>query len=113
MYATVRSVSKAQGVEKKNKEPKHSNRKVDRGCEYRVQLIKDDHGFVKKRIIHYSPKKLEKIQKYNKMLEEYKKAMQAESEKQFEGENDVKGMEAVPSVEAPEVVEQSPVIATE
>lgn len=120
MYATKRSVTKGaisrgEISEKKNKEPKHSQRKIDKGCEYRVQLIKDEHGFVKKRIIHYSPKKLEKIHKYNKMLEEYKKAMQEESAKQFEGENDVKGMEAAPAVETPEAAEAQPseVIATE
>ena len=115
MYATKRSVNKAQGVVKKNKEPKHGNGKITSGCEYRVQVIKDEHGFVTKRIIHYSPRKLRLMQKYNKMLEEYKKAMQAESEKQFEGENDVKGVEAKP-VEQPatDIVEvPAETIATE
>jgi len=97
MYATKRSVRKAQGVEKKGKEPKHNNGKITEGREHRIQLIKDEHGFIKKRIVHYSPKKLLKIQKYNKMLEEYKKAMQEESEKQFEGENDVKGVGEFPA----------------
>ena len=115
MYATKRSVNRAQGVEKKGKEPKHNNGAITRGREHRIQLIKDELGFIKKRIVHYSPKKLLKIQKYNKMLEEYKKAMQEESEKQFEGENDVKGIEAKP-VEQPatDIVEvPAEVIATE
>lgn len=107
MYASKKSVNKAQGVVKKVKELKHGNGKITEGREHRIQVIKDEHGFVVKRIVHYSPVKLRKIQKYNKLLAEYRAAMQAESEKQFEGENDVKGMEASPAVEQPatEIVE--------
>ena len=94
MYASKRSVRKAQGVDNKNKEPKHGNGKVTEGREYRVQLIKDQHGFVKKRIIHDSPHKLMKIQKYKKMLEAYRAAELEAQKQQIEGENDVKGMDA-------------------
>lgn len=104
MYATKRSVRKAQGIEKKGKAPEHNNGAITRGREHRIQIIKDEHGFIKKQIVHYSPKKLLKIQKYNKLLEEYKAAMQAEQQGQLEGENDLKGVEAKPS---------EPVIATE
>lgn len=100
MYATKRSVNKAQGVEKKGKEPEHNNGKITDGREHRVQIIKDAHGFIKKRIVHYSPRKLEKIQKYKKLLEEYKAAELEAQKAQFEGENDVKGMDSAP-VEEP------------
>ena len=115
MYASKRSVRKAQGIEKKGKEPEHGNGKVTRGREYRVQLIKDEHGFVKKRIVHYSPKKKKKMAKYQKLLDEYRAAQIEAYQKQVEGENDVKGIEAKPTekpvtdiVEVPE-----PTIATE
>ena len=121
MYASKKTVTKGaikrgEIAEKKNKEMKHGNGKITDGCEYRVQLIKDEHGFVKKRIVHYSPQKLAKIAKYNKMLEEYRKAMTDEAQKQVEGENDIKGMEAgaeQPVTDIVEVPEVEPVIATE
>ena len=99
MYASKKTVTKGaikrgEIAEKKNKEMKHGNGKITDGCEYRVQLIKDEHGFVKKRIVHYSPQKLAKIAKYNKMLEEYRKSMADEAQKQIEGENDVTGMKS-------------------
>ena len=97
MYASKRSVNKAQGVSKKKSDVKHGNGKITEGREHRIQFIKDEHGFIKKQIVHYSPHKLQKIQKYNKMLAEYKAAMQAESEKQIEGENDVKGVNVKPA----------------
>ena len=98
MYASKRTVRKAQGIEKKYKEPTHSNRKASRGNEFRVQVIKDNFGFVIKRIVHYSPKKLAKIAKYNKLLEEYRKAqMEAYEAQQHEGDNDVKGIDAAPA----------------
>lgn len=100
MYASKRSVRRAQGVEKKYKEPTHSNRKATKGNEFRVQVIKDKFGFVVKRIVHYSPRRIAKLQKYNKLLEEYREAqMAAYQAQQEEGDNDVKGMEAVPAVE--------------
>lgn len=117
MYASKRTVRKAQGIEKKGKEPKHGNGKITRGREFRIQLIKDEHGFVKKRIVHYSPRKLKQIAEYQKMLAEYKAAMITEQQKQLEGENDVTGMEAKPAEKEPatEIVEvpENALIATE
>ena len=122
MYATKRTVTKgaiSRGEigEKKNKEPKHGNGKVTEGREYRVQLIKDQHGFVKKRIIHDSPHKLMKIQKYKKMLEAYRAAELEAQKQQFEGENDVTGIDTKPVSEddSKEVPAEEPAeeIATE
>ena len=114
MYASKRTVRKAQGIEKKYKEPTHSNRKATNGNEFRVQVIKDEHGFVKKRIVHYSPKKLAKIAKYNKLLEEYRKAqMEAYEAQQQEGDNDVKGIDSAPAETVAEAVPQETEIKTE
>ena len=114
MYASKRTVRKAQGIEKKYKEPTHSNRKETKGNEFRVQVIKDEHGFVVKRIVHYSPKKLAKIAKYNKLLEEYRKAqMEAYEAQQQEGDNDVKGIDAAPAEVVAEAVPQETEIKTE
>ena len=109
MYATQRTVDRHFGI-KKSKEPKHSQRKTGRGCEYRVQVIKDEHGFVTKRIIHYSESKLAKIAKYNKLLEEYRAAQEAAYKAaQEEGENDVTGAKLMP-LETPD---ETVVTATE
>lgn len=100
MYASKKSVRKALGIEKKYKEPTHSNRKASRGNAFRIQVIKDKFGFVVKRIVHYSEKQLRKKAQYERLLAEYRAAqMEAYKAQQEEGENDVTGMEAAPAVE--------------
>jgi len=103
MIASKRSIRKAQGVDMKDKQPKHNNRKITNGREHRLQIIKDEHGFTKKIVFHYAPRKLRKIALYNKAVEEYKAFKEAEAQAaQQEGENDVKGVEVKPEVIATE-----------
>ena len=80
MYASKRSVRKAQGIEK-GKAPKHNNRQVTEGRGHRIQVIKDEHGFIKKQIIHYSPRRLKLLQKYNELQKKYQEAVEAEMER--------------------------------
>ena len=117
MYASKRSVRKAQGYQKKYKEPTHGNRETTKGGHFRVQVVKDKFGIVTKRIVHYSEKQLKRIAKYQKLLAEYRMAqMEAYKEQQQEGENDVKsgGMASeAAALEKTVELHKEPVVATE
>ena len=97
MFASKRSIRKAaidRGEAKPAEQPKHNNKKITRGREHRIQLIKDDHGFVIKQIIQYSPRKLRHIAMYKEAIADYKAYRLAqEAEEQQAGENDVKGLD--------------------
>ena len=117
MYASKRSVRKAQGYQKKYKDLTHSNRAETKGGYFRVQVIKDKFGNVVKRIVHYSEKQLKRMAKYQKLLAEYRMAqMEAYKEQQQEGENDVKSGGVVSEPAALEKTVELPkesVVATE
>ena len=117
MYASKRSVRKAQGYQKKYKDLTHSNRSETKGGYFRVQVIKDKFGNVVKRIVHYSERQLKRMAKYQKLLAEYRMAqMEAYKEQQQEGENDVKSGGVVSEPAALEKTVELPkesVVATE
>ena len=77
MYASKRSVKKAQGTFKSN-EIKHNNGKITEGRGHRVQIIKDKHGFIVKQIVHYSPRRLMALQKYEALQKAYLEALKKE-----------------------------------
>ena len=78
MYASKRSIRKAQGNAKKGTLD-HNNKKVTPGRLHRIQVIKDEHGFIKKTLYHFSPRKLKAIQQYSEALAKYKAAQMVEN----------------------------------
>ena len=81
MFASKRSIRKAaivKGEFKPKEQPKHNNKKITPGREHRIQQFRDKHGFVTGQIVQYGPRRLKKLEKYNKLMEEYNKAYLAE-----------------------------------
>lgn len=98
MYATKRSVRKASGINSE-KHGDFNNKKITPGRDHRIQIIKDEHGFVQKVIKHYSARKLNAIHKYSEALAKYKAEQMAQNgEVPVLGADNVKTEAAVPEV---------------